>query len=91
MARLTALDQALFHTERDLASDPGLPGRPWFRHRIYAPGKYTGYEAKTLPGIREAVEAGNMEEATEQTAEVVRVLRNLNEQIMQAQKLMGEL
>ena len=39
--------------------DPGLPGRPWYRHRIYAPGMYTGYEAKTLPGIREAVEAGN--------------------------------
>jgi N-acetylated-alpha-linked acidic dipeptidase len=90
-ASLAALDEVLLRTERSLASDPGLPGRPWYRHRIYAPGKYTGYEAKTLPGIREAVEAGNAEEALEQTEQVVQVLRKLNEQIAQAQKLMGEL
>ena len=28
--------------------------RPWFRHQIYAPGFYTGYGVKTLPGVREA-------------------------------------
>jgi N-acetylated-alpha-linked acidic dipeptidase len=90
-ASLAALDRILFQTERALASDPGLPGRPWFRHRIYAPGKYTGYEAKTLPGIREAAEAGNAEEEREQAEQVVEVLRGLNERIEQAQKLMGEL
>jgi N-acetylated-alpha-linked acidic dipeptidase len=90
-ASLAALDRVLLQTERDLASDPGLPGRPWFRHRIYAPGKYTGYEAKTLPGIREAAEAGNAEEEREQAEQVVEVLRALNDHIEQAQKLMGEL
>ncbi len=39
-----------------LLSDRGLPTRPWFRNLIYAPGKFTGYGAKTLPGVREAIE-----------------------------------
>jgi N-acetylated-alpha-linked acidic dipeptidase len=85
---LAALNQILFHTERTLATGPGLPGRPWYRHRIYAPGKYTGYDAKTLPGVREAVEAGNMREAEEQADQVARALRTLNEQIAQAQKIL---
>jgi len=43
-------------TEETLASDVGLPDRPWYKNLIYAPGRYTGYDAKTLPGVREAVE-----------------------------------
>ncbi len=62
-AKLAALNRILYRTERMLTLDPGLPGRPWYRHRIYAPGVYTGYAAKTLPGIREAVEAGKSDEA----------------------------
>jgi len=42
--------------EMTLARDPGLPGRPWYRNMLYAPGRFTGYGAKTLPGIREAIE-----------------------------------
>ncbi len=70
-AKLAALNSILFRTERALTADPGLPGRTWYRHLIYAPGVYTGYAAKTLPGIREAVEAGKPDEAREQTARVV--------------------
>jgi N-acetylated-alpha-linked acidic dipeptidase len=43
-------------TEETLAPDVGLPERPWYKNLIYAPGRYTGYDAKTLPGVREAVE-----------------------------------
>jgi N-acetylated-alpha-linked acidic dipeptidase len=43
-------------TEQSLAVDVGLPGRDWYKHLIYAPGRYTGYAAKTLPGVREAIE-----------------------------------
>jgi N-acetylated-alpha-linked acidic dipeptidase len=89
--KLAALNRVLFHAERSLIVDPGLPGRPWYRHRIYAPGKYTGYDAKTLPGIREAVEAGKQDEALQQTEQVVQVLRNLTGKVAEAQKLMGEL
>jgi N-acetylated-alpha-linked acidic dipeptidase len=46
----------LYTSERELTRDDGLPGRPWFTHHIYAPGFYTGYGVKTLPGVREAIE-----------------------------------
>jgi N-acetylated-alpha-linked acidic dipeptidase len=43
-------------TEQSLVVDVGLPGRDWYKHLIYAPGRYTGYDPKTLPGVREAIE-----------------------------------
>jgi N-acetylated-alpha-linked acidic dipeptidase len=43
-------------TEQSLAVEVGLPGRDWYKHLIYAPGRYTGYSPKTLPGVREAIE-----------------------------------
>jgi len=55
-ARLRAINALLVETERAMTADAGLPRRPWFTHQIYAPGFYTGYGVKTLPGIREAVE-----------------------------------
>ena len=45
--------------ERLLTTPVGIPGRPWFRHQIYAPGINTGYAAQFLPGIRDALEAGD--------------------------------
>ena len=50
----------------------GLPRRPWYRHLLYAPGYYTGYGVKTMPGVREAIEEKNYAEAE---AEIVRVAR----------------
>jgi N-acetylated-alpha-linked acidic dipeptidase len=61
-----ALDGVLLGCERALSRPEGLPGRPWYRHQIYAPGRYTGYGVKTLPGVREAVELRNWREAEEQ-------------------------
>jgi N-acetylated-alpha-linked acidic dipeptidase len=55
-ARLAAANRTLARAERALTHEQGLPGREWFRHLIYAPGFYTGYGVKTMPGIREAVE-----------------------------------
>jgi len=60
------LDRVLFGSERLLTRKEGLPRRDWFKHQIYAPGFYTGYGVKTLPGIREAIEQRNWQEATEQ-------------------------
>ncbi len=54
--QLRAVNRALYASERALIEAAGLPDRAWFRHLIYAPGYYTGYGVKTLPGIREAVE-----------------------------------
>lgn len=65
-ARQAELDRLLYLSERSLTRDQGLPRRDWFRHQIYAPGFYTGYGVKTLPGIREAIEQRNWTEAEEQ-------------------------
>ena len=61
----TQLEALLRGLERTLTQPRGLPGRPWFRHMIYAPGLYTGYGVKTLPGVREAIERHDWEEASE--------------------------
>ncbi|HEX4486024.1 MAG TPA: transferrin receptor-like dimerization domain-containing protein, partial [Terriglobales bacterium] len=63
---LKALNVTLLQSERKLTSEEGLPRRPWFKHLIYAPGLYTGYGVKTLPGVREAIEIGKWQEADEQ-------------------------
>ncbi|MGC4054696.1 MAG: transferrin receptor-like dimerization domain-containing protein [Paludibaculum sp.] len=60
------LDAILLQIERKLTRPEGLPRRPWFQHQIYAPGFYTGYGVKTLPGIREAIEQRYWKEADEQ-------------------------
>ena len=70
-----AVNQALYKAEQQLLSDNGLPRRPWYRHAIYAPGFYTGYGVKTLPGIREAIEQRNWKEAQEQIGIAAAVLK----------------
>ena len=61
---LSALNAALLRVERELLVADGIPGRPWFKHGLYAP-RYT-YAAMSLPGVREAAEAGNWTEARRQ-------------------------
>ncbi len=74
-AALAALNHRLMMTERDLIEPAGLPDRPWYRHLIYAPGLYTGYGVKTIPGVREAVDADNYQRAAEQAAIFIRALQ----------------
>jgi N-acetylated-alpha-linked acidic dipeptidase len=54
--------------EQRLTDAGGLPGRDWFRHFVYAPGLLTGYGVKTLPAVREAIEAGRWDEANRYAA-----------------------
>ncbi|MDQ1347039.1 MAG: N-acetylated-alpha-linked acidic dipeptidase [Acidobacteriota bacterium] len=68
------LNRFLRTFERRLTSDAGLPGRPWYRHQIYAPGQYTGYGVKTLPAIREAIELRRWDEANAQIRQVSALL-----------------
>jgi N-acetylated-alpha-linked acidic dipeptidase len=69
-----ALNATLRQSERALMSATGLPRRPWYRHQIYAPGFYTGYGVKTLPGVREAIEQKNWLEAEQQIAATAQAL-----------------
>ncbi len=54
--QITRINEILRGLEQTLVDERGLPGRDWYRHMIYAPGLHTGYGAKTLPGVREAIE-----------------------------------
>ncbi|HKS74441.1 MAG TPA: M28 family metallopeptidase [Terriglobales bacterium] len=73
---LESLNDLLIQSERKLTSDQGLPGRPWFKHLIYAPGQYTGYGVKTMPGVREAIEQKHWKEADEQMVRVATALQD---------------
>ena len=61
-----AFSQSLHRAEQQLLNDTGLPRRAWYKHTLYAPGSYTGYGVKTMPGIREAIEQRNWNEAQQQ-------------------------
>lgn len=78
------LDEILYKTERALTRREGLPRRDWFRHQIYAPGFYTGYGVKTLPGIREAIEQRDWKEAQEQIEVVAKTLESFAAEIERA-------
>jgi N-acetylated-alpha-linked acidic dipeptidase len=73
-AKRAELNSQLRLLEQALLSPDGLPGRSWFRNMIYAPGLKTGYGAKTLPGIREAVEDRRWAEAEKFAITVAGVL-----------------
>ncbi len=89
-ARLAKVNEVLYSSERALILAKGLPGRDWYRHQISAPGMYTGYGAKTLPGIREAVEASRWDEAAAEARDVAEVIAQMNRRIEEATSLLGE-
>ncbi len=78
---LEALNKKLMHTELSLTDASGLPRRSWYKHQIYAPGFYTGYGVKTLPGVREAVEQKEWQEAQQQIKKLGLTLDKLNHHI----------
>ena len=82
-----ALNELLFKVERALINEKGLPRRSWYKHQIYAPGFYTGYGVKTLPGIREGIEERNWKEAQENIEVVAKTLEVYTNQIKQATEL----
>jgi N-acetylated-alpha-linked acidic dipeptidase len=81
---LRALNADLIAVERSLTLSDGLPGRSWFQNQIYAPGFYTGYGVKTLPGVRESIEQKQWKLAQEQIVRVGGVLENSGERIQSA-------
>jgi N-acetylated-alpha-linked acidic dipeptidase len=78
---LQQANQLLYMSERKLTRPHGLAGRNWYKHHIYAPGFYTGYGVKTIPGVREAIEVRQFEEASKQIGVAAEVLDSLALQI----------
>ncbi|MFI4967131.1 MAG: transferrin receptor-like dimerization domain-containing protein [Gammaproteobacteria bacterium] len=83
-----ALDKQLQGLEQDLQYSGGLPGRPWFKHMMYAPGLYTGYGAKTLPGVREAIDQEQWDTATQYIAIDAEVLNKFSTELDKATALL---
>jgi len=82
------LDQILMQSERALLRPEGLPRRPWYKHEIYAPGYYTGYSPKTIPGVREAIEERRWDDANAQIPIAAQTLEAMAGQIDRATALM---
>ncbi len=89
--QLAALNQLLYTTERRLGYEKGLPRRGWFKHLIYAPGFYTGYGVKTLPGIREGIEERSWDEARAYVPIVAGAIAAMADQVQQAATALAEL
>lgn len=83
-AKLADLNAILFQAEQKLLDEKGLPRRPWYRHQIYAPGFYTGYGVKTLPGVREGIEESNWKEAQERISILSKTLLGFDQTLQQA-------
>ena len=73
-AQKAALNAKLKGIDQVLLSPSGLPFRPWFRNILYAPGRFTGYGAKTLPGLREAVEERRFDDANREAGIAAKAL-----------------
>ncbi|MBU2045756.1 MAG: folate hydrolase, partial [Bacteroidetes bacterium] len=79
-------NKKLYQAEQQLLMPEGLPRRPWYVHAIYAPGFYTGYGVKTLPGVREAIEQRNYKEAQAQIGTLSTAINKLADYLMAAAK-----
>ncbi len=87
-ATVAELNQILLQAERRLTDPAGLPRRPWYKHMLYAPGIYSGYGAKTMPGVREGIEFGHYDEAEKEIARVAKVVEAESALIDSATKIL---
>ena len=85
---LAALNALIRESERALLIEEGLPGRSWYRYVASAPGQYTGYGAKTLPGVREANELNKPDEAKQQIQKATEVLGRYRAKVEEATRLL---
>jgi N-acetylated-alpha-linked acidic dipeptidase len=88
-AQSQQLDELLRGMEGTLLYARGLPGRDWYKHMIYAPGLYTGYGVKTLPGVREAIEQNHWDEANQYAVLTAAALSAYCDRLDQAAALVG--
>ncbi len=85
------INNLLYTSERLLTRDEGLSGRPWYKHHVYAPGIYTGYDVKTIPGVREAIEEREFDKVEPQIEIAAEVLNGMADRIeLLSGRLAGE-
>jgi N-acetylated-alpha-linked acidic dipeptidase len=83
------LNDLLQAMEQRMTRPEGLPRRPWFRHMIYAPGFWTGYGVKTLPGVREGIEEREWDEVRLFVGEIAAALDRVSDGLEQAVEVIG--
>lgn len=83
------INELLYTSERLMTRADGLPGRAWYKHHIYAPGFYTGYGVKTLPGVREAIEQRDYDQVAVQLTRTAEVLNAVSARIESLTNLGG--
>ena len=76
--KLAAINAKIYSAEQSLLLPAGLPRRPWYKHSLYAPGFYTGYGVKTVPGVREAIEQQNWTETQQQITAVANAINKFS-------------
>ncbi len=69
-AMMKQVNDIIRRGDQELLAPDGLPKRPWYKHLLYAPGYYTGYGVKTMPGAREAIEQKSWAEADTELARI---------------------
>jgi N-acetylated-alpha-linked acidic dipeptidase len=89
-AALAKVNDLLRQADQALLIPEGLPRRPWYRHSLYAPGYYTGYGVKTMPGVREAIEEKQWAQADEQIAKLAAALTRESTLIARAALLLRQ-
>ena len=82
------VNRLLKDVEQAMTREEGLPRRNWFKNMIYAPGYYTGYGVKTLPGIREGLEERKWDETHLFIGEVTRALDRASAKINAATEIL---
>lgn len=88
---LKALNRLVYQSERAFRHEAGHPKREWFKHLVYAPGFYTGYGVKTLPGIREGVEQEAWDEVDTYVPVVTAAIERLAQQLDSATIALGRI
>ena len=86
---LVEINRLIREVEGALTLEKGLPRRPWYKNMIYAPGFYTGYGVKTLPGIREGLEERKWDEVDLYILEVSKAIERASNKIKKAASLIG--
>jgi N-acetylated-alpha-linked acidic dipeptidase len=89
-ARLQKINALMATMEQRTLDEVGLPGRPWYKNVIQAPGALTGYATKTLPGVREALEARKWQLAEQYAVITAKALDNYRKQLDRLTALLGQ-
>jgi N-acetylated-alpha-linked acidic dipeptidase len=88
-ARRARVQALMLDIDQTLAPDVGLPGRSWYKNLVYAPGRFTGYEAKTLPGVREAIEDRRWADANRYAKLTADALNAYSDRLNEATKVLN--